>query len=121
MKTIKVFTSITCPNCPPAKAMGEKLKESGQNVQMLSINEAEGLAEAQLFGVMAVPTIIITDENDQEIASWRNGLPSMEEIEESVKSKVAMPAGRQESQKSDPAFAPDGATAGEEKTTMDEL
>ncbi len=85
MKTIKIFTSITCPNCPPAKTMGEKLKESGQNVQILSINEAEGLAEAQLFGIMAVPTIVIVDENEQEIASWRNGLPSMEEIVEKAK------------------------------------
>jgi len=65
--------------------MGEKLKESGQNVQILSINEAEGLAEAQLFGIMAVPTIVIVDENEQEIASWRNGLPSMEEIVEKAK------------------------------------
>jgi len=65
--------------------MGEKLKESGQNVQILSINEAEGLAEAQLFGIMAVPTIVIVDENEQEIASWRNGLPSMKEIVEKAK------------------------------------
>ena len=101
MKTIKIFTSITCPNCPPAKAMGEKLKEQGHNVKMLSINEADGLAEAQMFGIMAVPAIVITDENDQEVVSWKNGLPSVEEITESVKSKVVMPAGSQENQKSD--------------------
>ncbi|TRZ78660.1 thioredoxin [bacterium] len=85
MKTIKIFTSITCPNCPPAKAMGEKLKEAGQNVQILSINEADGLAEAQLFGIMAVPAIVIADENDQEVISWKAGLPSIEEVIEKAK------------------------------------
>jgi len=65
--------------------MGEKLKESGQNVQMLSINEADGLAEAQMFGIMAVPAIVITDENDQEVASWKAELPDINEVVEKVK------------------------------------
>jgi len=65
--------------------MGEKLKEAGQNVQILSINEADGLAEAQLFGIMAVPAIVIADENDQEVISWKAGLPSIEEVIEKAK------------------------------------
>lgn len=85
MKIIKIFTSPTCPNCPPAKAMGEALKNREMNVQMLSIDQAEGLAEAQYHGVMGVPAIIITDEEDNEIISWRSILPGIDEVIEKAK------------------------------------
>jgi len=85
MKTIKIFTSPNCPNCPPAKAMAEELKKREMNVVIFDISEAEGLAEAQMFTIMAVPTIVIVDEDDKEIASWRTGLPSIDEIIEKTK------------------------------------
>lgn len=85
MKTIKIFTSQSCPNCPPAKAMGEELKNKGLNVQMLNVSEAEGLMEAQMIGIMAVPAIVIVDEDDNEIVSWRRGLPKIEEVMEKGK------------------------------------
>ena len=84
-KIIKIFTSQSCPNCPPAKAMGEELKKKEMNVSMFNVSDAEGLAEAQYHGVMAVPAIIITDGEDNEIASWRTGLPSIDEVIEKAK------------------------------------
>lgn len=84
-KIIKIFTSQSCPNCPPAKVMGEELKNKGFDVRMFDVSEADGLAEAQICGIMAVPTVIIADENDDEIFSWRSGVPRMEEVEERVK------------------------------------
>ncbi|MFH1175607.1 MAG: thioredoxin family protein [bacterium] len=85
MKTIKIFTSPTCPNCPPAKVMGQQLQEKKFNIQLLDVSEAEGLAEAQIHRIMAVPTIVIADEEDNEIASWRSGLPSIDEVIEKAK------------------------------------
>lgn len=79
-KTIKIFISQTCPNCPPAKAMGEELKNKSFKVQMLDITEAEGLAEAQIHGIMGVPAVLIVDENDDEVASWRADLPGIDEV-----------------------------------------
>lgn len=84
-KTIKIFTSPTCSNCPPAKALGEELMKRNQSVEMLSIAEAEGLAESRMHSVMAVPSIVIVDENDNEIAAWRSEMPSIEEIIEKIK------------------------------------
>lgn len=56
-----------------------------QSVEMLSIAEAEGLAESRMHSVMAVPSIVIVDENDNEIAAWRSEMPSIEEIIEKIK------------------------------------
>jgi len=85
MATIKIFTSPTCPNCPPAKVMGEELKKQKLDVKMFNIAEADGLAEAQYCGVMSVPAIIVADKEDNEIAAWKNGLPSIEEVVKKTK------------------------------------
>jgi hypothetical protein len=41
----------------------------------------EGLAEAAFYGVMATPTIIVEDGEDNELAAWRGSVPSPQEIE----------------------------------------
>lgn len=76
---IKIFTKPDCPKCPAAKELGEVLLKEGYNVIFYDISTIDGLAEAQFYGVMATPTIVIV-KNNQEIKSWRGESPSFEEI-----------------------------------------
>lgn len=90
MKTLKLFTSKTCPKCPAAKelvmtnltAILEKA-----SIHYLDIDTKEGIVEAALLSVRATPSIIITErigegENreDVEVVGWRVDMPNKEEL-----------------------------------------
>ncbi|NIM46826.1 MAG: thioredoxin family protein [Candidatus Aenigmarchaeota archaeon] len=74
-----VFTKKDCPNCPPAKKLAKDL-EKDFLVVIYDISEVDSLAEAQFYGVMSTPSLILVDEYDKEIRSWRGTTPSKEEI-----------------------------------------
>lgn len=81
MAVIKFFTRVDCPNCPPAKALAEKLRKEGRKVEMFDIETPDGLAEAVGYDVMCTPSIIAADDAGKEIKSWRCSVPKKEEIE----------------------------------------
>ncbi|MHB0975979.1 MAG: thioredoxin domain-containing protein [Candidatus Aquicultorales bacterium] len=54
---------------------------SFDGVEFYNVDEVDGLAEAAFFGVLATPTIIVTDGAGKERASWRDGVPTKEELE----------------------------------------
>jgi glutaredoxin len=82
---LKVFTKSNCPNCPPAKELAKELKrENKLEVNNYNVDEAEGLAEAQFYTVLATPSLILCDENDEEITSWRGLAPSKEEVYQKI-------------------------------------
>jgi len=84
-KKIKIFTKPDCANCPPAKKLGEEMKEEGTEVEMYNVEEAEGLAEAQIYSVLATPTIVLCDSDEEEIESWRGKPPNKEEVKSKMK------------------------------------
>ena len=55
-----LFTSQTCPNCPPAKKEFEKLREQRTDVELheLQTQTPKGQRLAKKFGIMSVPTYI---------------------------------------------------------------
>ena len=77
---VKVFTKETCPKCPPAKELAKKLIEKGVDVNLYSLDEADGLAEASMYDVMSTPSIIVCDKEGSEERSFRGEVPSEEEI-----------------------------------------
>ena len=77
---IKVFWQAACPNCPLAKDLGAKLEEQGKDVKYYDIKEPDGLTEGVMHDVMSTPSIIIVDDSDNEIASYRSDVPKMDEI-----------------------------------------
>jgi hypothetical protein len=81
MGAIKIFIKKQCPKCPAAKDMGEQLKTRGMRVIDYDLETIEGLAEAAFYGVMATPTIIVEDGEDNELAAWRGTVPTPQEIE----------------------------------------
>ncbi len=59
---VKLFTSPTCPYCPAAEEVVEKVaKEEGIMAIKLPVNTDEGLKEALKYGVRSVPTIVVDD------------------------------------------------------------
>lgn len=80
---LKIFWQETCNKCPIAKALGRKLeKEENKKVEYFDVKSPEGLAEAVMFDVMATPSLVITDDNNNEIKSWHGEIPKDNEIKE---------------------------------------
>ncbi len=77
---IKIFWKKDCPNCPQAKKIG-KLLEDKVEVQYCDIDTVDGLTEACMLNVMSTPTIIILDNYDNEMDSWRGIVPDIKDIE----------------------------------------
>ena len=79
---LKIFTQPSCPNCPPAKKLGKDIekKENGTVVEWYDVTEAEGLAEAAFYSVMATPSLVLLDDKGKEVKTWRGETPKEEEI-----------------------------------------
>ena len=78
--TIKIFWQEKCPNCPPAKRVGEALAAEGHRVEYHDVKDISGLTQAIKFDIKATPTIVIADRTDKEIKSWRSVVPELIEI-----------------------------------------
>jgi len=58
---VYLFTSPTCPHCPPAKKFIHEFKKERDDFVLREMSTAtkEGNKKARKFGVMSVPTFII--------------------------------------------------------------
>jgi glutaredoxin len=79
-KKILVFSKNDCPQCPAAKALGERLQEKGLVVQQFDIDTADGLAETSFYRVMSTPTIIIIDGDEEKLEVWQGSVPPDDEF-----------------------------------------
>ncbi len=80
MGSVKIFTRTQCPKCPAVKEIGRKLKKDGVPVFDYDIDTTDGLAEASFYGILSTPSLVIEDEEEREVASWRGRVPSLEEV-----------------------------------------
>jgi len=80
---IKIFWKKDCPNCPQAKKIG-KMVEDTLEVQYCDIDTVEGLSEACMLNVMSTPTIMLLDNENNELESWRSRIPKIENIKEKI-------------------------------------
>lgn len=81
MKLAKVFISDNCPKCPQAKKFAELLKEKGFPVQLYDTGTADGLAEAVFHGALATPSILVVDEESEDVVrGWRGVLPGEKDV-----------------------------------------
>ncbi len=81
---VKVFIQKSCPKCPKAKKIAERLEEEKIPVFYFDIGTIDGLAESQLYQVLSTPSIIILDKDGKEIASFRGEVPSFEKIKKTI-------------------------------------
>jgi len=77
---VKIFWQKNCPNCPRAKKLGKELEKEKIKVIYYDINDVDGLAEACFYNILTTPSIIITDDNDQEIKNWKGEVPFLKDI-----------------------------------------
>lgn len=78
---IKIFWQKNCPHCPEAKNTGKQLEKEAE-VQYFDVDTFDGLAEASYYDIASTPSIVVLDNNDNEIKIWRGKTPRLEEIRE---------------------------------------
>jgi small redox-active disulfide protein 1 len=79
---VEIFTSKTCPFCPPAKEIVVRVcNKFGKDVELVetSIDTKKGEARANALGIRMVPTIAI--ENEPKFA----GPPTEKNLEAAIK------------------------------------
>lgn len=79
---LEVFTSKTCPHCPSAVTVAQKVKDQlGDELDFQHLDVDENIDKVRQYQLMSVPTIVI----DGKIAFI--GAPSEEELLQSIKKR----------------------------------
>lgn len=81
---IKFFWQENCPRCGPAKKVCNILSEKNVPVKLFDIRTIDGMTEAAFHEVLATPTTLIVDDEENELFSWRGEPPTLEELEENL-------------------------------------
>lgn len=82
MGLLKIFTKAKCPRCPGVKEMEIELKKEGVPVLHYDLDTIEGLAEASFYSILSTPSLIIEDEEEREVISWRGVVPTLQEVKQ---------------------------------------
>jgi len=82
MGLIKIFTKTQCPKCPAVKEIGTELKKEGIPVLNYDLDTIDGLAEAAFYSILSTPSLIIEDEEEEEVISWRGVVPTLQEVKQ---------------------------------------
>jgi hypothetical protein len=82
MGLIKIFTKAHCPKCPAAREMGVELKKEGVPVLNYDLDTIDGLAEASFYSILSTPSVVIEDEEEKELISWRGVVPTLQEVKQ---------------------------------------
>jgi hypothetical protein len=62
--------------------MGTVLKKEGVSVLNYDLDTMDGLAEASFYSILSTPSIVIEDEEEREVISWRGVVPSLQEVKQ---------------------------------------
>lgn len=86
---LRVFTHPACAGCPQVVERAWKLTRAHPDVELrtVSLEQAEGLAEAQAEGVRTIPTLILEGAGS-EPRRW-SGTPAAGELEAAVEAMTA--------------------------------
>ncbi len=82
MGLIKIFTKAKCPKCPAVKEIGRMLRGEGVPVLDYDLDTIDGLAEASFYSIRSTPSLVVEDEHEKEVASWRGVVPSLQEVKQ---------------------------------------
>ena len=82
---VKIFWKKDCPHCPRAKKIGEMIDNTIE-VQYCDIDTVEGLSEACMLNVLSTPTIILVDNDNNQLECWRGVVPELDHIKEKISS-----------------------------------
>ncbi len=82
MGSVKIFLKAKCPKCPAVKEIGMTLKQEGIPVNQYDLDTLDGLAEASFYSILSTPSIIIEDDQEREVISWRGKVPTLQEVKQ---------------------------------------
>ena len=82
MGSVKIFLKARCPKCPVVKEIGTTLKGEGFPVHHYDLDTIDGLAEASFYSILSTPSIVIEDEQEREVFSWRGVVPTLQEVKQ---------------------------------------
>jgi hypothetical protein len=46
------------------------------------LDTIDGLAEASFYSILSTPSIVIEDEEEKEVMSWRGVVPTLQEVKQ---------------------------------------
>ncbi len=81
---VKMFTQPSCPRCPAAKKVIAQI-EHKVRVEEFDVKTPDGLAEALEYGIMATPSVVILDEEQNVMKEWNGVAPTLEEMNKILK------------------------------------
>lgn len=82
MKLLK-FSAVWCASCKSIEPKIKQIIESGATVESIDINENQELAKK--YSVRSLPTMIVVDENGEEIKRFVGSTSNFSEISELLK------------------------------------
>lgn len=86
MPKILLFTKKDCPRCPEAKEVVKLVSsELGIEVKEYDVESIEGMAEAAYYMVLSTPSVIVVNEDGEELSAWRGKAPKKEELINALK------------------------------------
>lgn len=87
---LKLFTQPDCSRCQGARKICQSLCV---NMQEFDISTRDGLAEASFHQVVATPSILIIDmdQDELELYGWRADLPTEQEIQAKINKLLGEP------------------------------
>jgi len=86
--TVKIFIKDDCPKCPAAKKLYNDLVSGlavPVNIEKCNVGSRDGLAEAAMHMVLATPSVLVFDGDENKIAEWRGDVPTISQIELALK------------------------------------
>ena len=89
MGSVKVFVKAKCPKCPAAKEIETTLKEEGFPVLHYDLDTIDGLAEASFYSILSTPSIIIENDKEEEVVSWRGVVPTLQEVKQHLFNRMS--------------------------------
>lgn len=73
VRSYVLFTTPTCPACPSVKSFLSTLEvKSGLNGENVDVTTDSGSERAVKFGISKAPTVILFDENKNELGRAHN-------------------------------------------------
>jgi len=89
MGPVKIFVKAKCPKCPAAKEIETTLIEEGVPVLHYDLDTLDGLAEASFYSILSTPSIIIENDKEEEVVSWRGVVPTLQEVKQHLCNQIS--------------------------------
>jgi hypothetical protein len=84
MHRFELFTRKRCTQCNPAKSLIGQLQSEGYQVVEYDLDTTDGLAEGAFHSVLATPTLLLVNDEDDVLADWRGDVPTLDSVKQEI-------------------------------------